>query len=197
MTSEMSVATLIADLISEDDTLRRSAESSLVNFSFETLLPEFSALLRSPEKRIRNRGMELFCCMGSVSIPSLALLLSDDEWTVRYRAAEGLGIIGGDVACSLLVPALQDKRDHVRYMAAKGLGISSYTQSADAVSLLLEDENEYVRASAARALGQMNLATYAPAIERALEREEYEKTRDVMTEALLRLGEKSRRPHEH
>jgi HEAT repeat protein len=111
---------------------------------------------------------------------------------VRYRAAEGLGIIGGDVACSLLVPALQDKRDHVRYMAAKGLGISSYTQSADAVSLLLEDENEFVRASAARALGQMNLAAYRPSIEKALARETYEKTRVVMMEALLCLGGKDR-----
>lgn len=187
MIPEMPVATLIADLLSEDDTLRKSAESSLKDFSPEIVLPEISALLRSPEKSIRNRGMELFCCMGSVSVPSLAVLLSDDEWTVRYRAAEGLGIIGGDAACSLLVPVLQDERDHVRYMAAKGLGLSLYIQSADAVARLLEDENEFVRASAARALGQMNLVAYAPAIESALAREEYEKTCDVMAEALVRL----------
>lgn len=197
MIPEMPVATLIADLLSENNILRRSAESSLKDFSPETILPTISGLVRSPEKRIRNRGMELFCCLGSVSVPSLAVLLSDDEWTVRYRAAEGLGIIGGDAACRLLVPALQDKRDHVRYMAAKGLGISSYTQSADAVSRLLDDENEFVRASAARALGQMNLVAYAPAIERALAREEYEKTRDVMAETLLRFGGKDRRLHEH
>ncbi|WP_062400001.1 HEAT repeat domain-containing protein [Methanogenium cariaci] len=45
-------------------------------------------------------GMELFCCIGSAAVPSLALLLNDEDWTVRYRAAEALGIIGGDVACA-------------------------------------------------------------------------------------------------
>ncbi|WFN35520.1 HEAT repeat domain-containing protein [Methanogenium sp. S4BF] len=188
MIPEMPVGTLIADLLSEDDTLRISAESTLKDLSPEAVLPEISALLRSHEKRIRNRGMELFCCMGCVSVPSLSVLLSDDEWTVRYRAAESLGIIGGDAACALLVPVLQDERDHVRYMAAKGLGLSAYIQSADAVACLLNDENEFVRASAARALGLMNLAAYAPAIECALACEEYEKTRDVMAEALVCLG---------
>ena len=43
----------------------------------------------------------------------------------------------------------------------------------------------------------MNLVAYAPAIERALAREEYEKTRDVMAETLLRFGGKDRRLHEH
>jgi HEAT repeat protein len=195
MTPEMPVTTLIADLLSEEDTLRGAAESSLRDFPTETVLPKISALLRSPEKCIRNRGMELFCCMGSVSVASLGMLLSDDEWTVRYRAAEALGIIGGNAACSLLVPALQDKRDHVRYMAAKGLGISLYVHAADAVSRLLADENEFVRASAAHALGRMNLTAFAPAIEKALAREECEKTGDVMAEALVCLGGKDRQLH--
>ena len=185
---EMPVADLVADLISEDDTRRQAAESFLKDFSAETVVPEISSLLRSPDKCIRNRGMELFCCMGSATFPHLAVLLNDEEWTVRYRAAEALGIIGGTAACTLLVPALQDSRDHVRYMAAKGLGTSSYTEAAAAVASLLDDENEFVRASAARALGQMNLVSYIPVIEGALQREEYEKTRAVMTEALARLG---------
>lgn len=188
MMPDKPVEELIADLLSEDGVLRQSAESSLKDFSAETLLPEFSVFLYSPDKRIRNRGMELFCCIGNAAVPCLAVLLNDGEWTVRYRAAEALGIIGGGAACGLLVPALQDRRDHVRYMAAKGLGLSSWTEAADAVSILLDDENEFVRASAARALGQMNLTAYAPLIEGALEREEYEKTRNVMAEALIRLG---------
>ena len=56
------------------------------------------------------------------------------------------------------------------------------------VASLLIDENEFVRASAARALGQMSLLAYAPLIEGALQREEYEKTRAMMSEALARLG---------
>ena len=139
MIPEMPVASLLADLLSEDAALRKTAESSLKNYSADTILPEISVLLHSQEKSIRNRGMELFCCMGSAALPSLAELLSDDEWTVRYRAAEALGIIGGDDACSLLVPVLQDEKDHVRYMAAKGLGNSSYRKSADAIACLLDD----------------------------------------------------------
>ena len=94
----MPVEDLIADLLSEDDALRKSAESSLNELSAETVLSEISALLRSPDKCIRNRGMELFCFIGSDAVSSLGELLTDDEWTVRYRAAEALGIIGGDVA---------------------------------------------------------------------------------------------------
>lgn len=190
MVSKNPVADLIANLLSEDDGLRQLAESSITDIPAEYLIPEISVLLRSPEKNIRCRGMELFCCMGGDALPPLEVLLTDDEWIVRYRAAEALGIIGGDAACVLLVPALRDSKDHVRYMAAKGLGISSYTKAADAVASLLDDENEFVRASSARALGQMNLAAYAPLIEGALQREEYEKTRTAMAEALANLSGK-------
>ncbi len=53
---EMPVGDLIADLLSESDILRRTAESSLKEFSAEVVLPEMCALLHSPDKRIRNRG---------------------------------------------------------------------------------------------------------------------------------------------
>lgn len=188
MFTEKPVAEYMEDLLSEDERIRTSARSSLGDYSADILLPEMSALLRKPDKRIRNCGMELFCCMGSLAVPTLGALLGDEEWIVRYRAAEALGIIGGDDACVLLVPALRDRKDHVRYMAAKGLGISSYTEAADAVAPLLDDTNEFVRASAARAIGQMHIPAYAPDIEAALQREEYEKTRSAMIEALSILN---------
>lgn len=182
------VEDLIEDLLSEDDSLRNSAESRIKDFPVEDVIPEISLLLRSPQKNIRNRGMELFCCVGSDAVKYLAVLITDEEWTVRYRAAEALGVIGDDAASVLLIPALKDRKDHVRYMAAKGLGNLFHAKAADAVAPLLEDENEFVRASAARALGQMCLAAYVPLIEAALKREEYEKTRIVMEEALARLN---------
>ena len=187
MIQEKSVEEIIADLLSDDSELRQKAESSLKDYPPEKMLPKISTLLYSPEKNIRKRGMEIFCCMGCDSTPSLALLLNDDEWVVRYRAAEALGIIGGDAARNLLVSALQDSRDHVRYMAAKGLGLSLRTETAGAVAALLNDENEFVRASSARSLGQMNIAAYAPLIKAALQKEKFEKTRGVMAEALIRL----------
>ena len=188
MGPDMTIEDLISDLLSDDVLQRQKVESVLKEYPVENVMSEMSRLLRSPDKQIRSRGMELFCCMGYGAVPALSVLITDDEWTVRYRAAEALGIIGGNAACAQLLSSLEDQKDHVRYMAAKGLGILSYYNASDAVSSLLKDENEFVRGSAARALGQMGCVESVPLIETALEHEEYEKTRMMMEGALACLN---------
>lgn len=188
MVPDMTIEGLISDLLSEDVLQKQKVESALKGYPVEKVMSEISLLLRSPDKKIRSRGMELFCCMGHDAVPALSVLITDDEWTVRYRAAEALGIIGGNAACALLLSSLEDQKDHVRYMAAKGLGILSYYNGSDAVASLLKDKNEFVRGSAARALGQMGGVEYVPLIETALEHEEYEKTRTMMEGALACLN---------
>lgn len=188
MIPDKTVADRVSALLSDAPLRPDAAESLLKDYPVDMVLSEISCLLDSSDKIVRSRAMELFCCIGDGAVPHLGVLMTDDNWIVRYRAAEALGIIGGNAACVLLLPALQDEKDHVRYMAAKGLGMSVFTKGADAVALLLEDENEFVRASAARSLGQMGLSVYVPAIEAALKQEEFEKTRIAMEEALSCLN---------
>lgn len=188
MIPDTSVGDRISVLVSDAHLRREVTESVLKNYPVEEVLSALSGVLRSPDKSKRNRAMEVFSYIGQDAVPALGALLCDDTWVVRYRAAEALGHIGGDVACGLLIPALQDEKDHVRYMAAKGLGRSAYARAADMVAALLDDENEFVRASSARALGQMGRVEYMPQIEGALKREEYEKTRMAMEEALSCLN---------
>lgn len=188
MIPDKSVGELIYDLMSDAHLRREMTESVLRDYPVEEVLSELSGVLRSPDKSMRNRAMEVFSCIGQDAVPVLGALLCDDAWVIRYRAAEALGIIGGEAACGLLIPALQDEKDHVRYMAAKGLGRTAYVGAADAVAALLDDENEFVRASSARALGQMGCAEYVPHITGALEREEVDKTRIAMEEALSCLN---------
>jgi len=188
MIPDKPVADLISDLVSDAHLQCEMTASVLKDYPVEEVLAELSGVLRSPDKSMRNRAMEIFCCIGQDAVPTLGALLSDAEWVIRYRAAEALGIIGGDAACGLLVPALQDEKDHVRYMAAKGLGRTAYAGAADVVAALLDDENEFVRASSARALGQMCCVEYVSHIETALQREEYDKTRIAMEEALACLN---------
>jgi HEAT repeat protein len=188
MIPDKSVADLISVLVSDGNLQREVTASVLNDYPVEEVLSALSGVLRSPDKSVRNRTMELFTYIGQDAVPTLGALLADDEWVIRYRAAEALGIIGGDVACGLLVPALHDEKDHVRYMAAKGLGQTVYAGAADGVAALLNDENEFVRASSARALGQICCVEYVPHIEAALKREEYDKTRIAMEEALSCLN---------
>ncbi|OGO05014.1 MAG: hypothetical protein A2Y60_01920 [Chloroflexi bacterium RBG_13_54_9] len=89
------------------------------------------------------------------AIGPLVAALKDEEYHVRYRAAEALGKIGDPSAVAPLINALRDEDEFVRSQAAKALGeIGPEAREAVPVLIdaLLRDEEEYVGWATADAL---------------------------------------------
>ncbi|MDD2473325.1 MAG: HEAT repeat domain-containing protein, partial [Methanoculleus sp.] len=111
--------------------------------------------LTDPDKAVRAEAMHGLAAIGKPAIPACIALLQNDDWKVRYRGAEALGLVGDGEAYAPLVAALDDAKDHVRYMAAKGLGLVGDPRAVAHLGVMQHDENEFVRRSAARSLGKI------------------------------------------
>ena len=85
----------------------------------------------------------------------LIAALKDNDWNVRYSAAEALGRIGGDKAVEPLITALKDKDNSVRYSAAQALGRIGGDKAVEPLIAALKDNVNSVRYSAAQALGSI------------------------------------------
>ena len=105
-----------------------------------------------PDKQYRASCCQTIVQFGSDAIPFLLPLLNDDDWRVRYRAAETLGLLNAEKAVNNLLSACDDKKDHVRYMAAKALGSIKSQQAVPMLIHLLTDEHPYTRGIAATGL---------------------------------------------
>lgn len=115
----------------------------------------FLSALRDPDKGVRAQAARAVAGLGEHAVPDLTVLLKDNDWRVRYRAAEALGMIGSKRAEEPLIRALSDQKDHVRYMAVKSLGLLSGNRTVIPLIKMLGDENEYVRRMAAISLGKI------------------------------------------
>ena len=115
-------------------------------------LPEYLALLHSPDKEDRRLAAEKLGKMGPAGIDAVRPLLTDPEWRLRYRAAEIIGFTADPAGIPLLTPLLCDEKDHVRYMAVKSLGRSGTRELEPVISPMLNDENPFVRRIAAGVL---------------------------------------------
>lgn len=146
------------------------------------------ARLSDPDKGVRAEAMHGLVTIGGPAVPACIALLHDDDWKVRYRAAEALGLIGDDRAYAPLTAALGDGKDHVRYMAAKGLGLLGDPRAVAHLRAVQRDENEFVRRSAAASLGKIGGAEAVAALRSALEDEAIGGVREVIVAALRDAG---------
>lgn len=142
------------------------------------------ARLSNPNKTVRAEAMHGLVAIGRPAVPACIALLSDGDWTVRYRAAEALGLLGDGEAYAPLVAALDDEKDHVRYMAAKGLGLLGEPRAVERLGQMRNDENEFVRRSAARSLGTIGGEEAIGLLREALEDEMTDGVRAAILEAL-------------
>ncbi|NLM30159.1 MAG: HEAT repeat domain-containing protein [Methanomicrobiales archaeon] len=145
--------------------------------------------LSDPDKGVRAEAMHGLVAIGEPAISPCIALLRDDDWRVRYRAAEALGLIGDGEVYAPLIAALGDERDHVRYMAAKGLGLLGDPRAVEHLRSVQQDENEFVRRSVATSLGKLGGADALRALRSALEGEANEGVREVIIAALRDAGE--------
>jgi len=109
--------------------------------------------------------------LGDAVVSDLISLLSDDDWKVRYRAAEALGKIRNKGSVGALVEALSDEKDHVRYMAAKALGGTEDTGAVPPLIDRLGDGNPYVRKAAVLSIWKLGDASGRAAVRRLLDSE--------------------------
>lgn len=144
----------------------------------------FLTALRDRDKRVRSRAAMALAGLGEDALSDLIDLLHDDDWRIRYRAAEALGEIRSSHAAAPLIRALDDERDHVRYMAVKSLGALEEKAAVPSIILRLSDENEYVRRIAAISLGKIGGEDALSAVRNALHTETSESVRDALRTVL-------------
>ncbi|HOB18386.1 MAG TPA: HEAT repeat domain-containing protein [Candidatus Methanoculleus thermohydrogenotrophicum] len=166
------------------NTLPETGDDSQDEQELHTLI----ARLADPDKTVRAEAMRGLVMIGKPAVPACIRAMQDDEWRVRYRAAEALGLIGDERAYAPLVAALSDKKDHVRYMAAKGLGLIGDPRAIAHLRIAQRDENEFVRRSAAASLGKIGGVEAVAALRSALEDENTRGVREVILAALHDAG---------
>jgi HEAT repeat protein len=145
---------MLANTVLEDrDPLARKHALYLIGISRNPgCIPILIQGLRDPEKAVRAQTVHALISIGQTASSALIGLLKDPDWKVRYRAAEALGMVGGENLAPALITLLQDDKDHVRYIAAKSLGMIRSPEAKDPLRACLNDENQYVRAMALSAL---------------------------------------------
>jgi len=131
----------------------------------------FLSALRDTDKGTRAQAMAALADLGDAVVPDLISLLSDDDWKVRYRAAEALGKIRNKGSVGALIEALSDEKDHVRYMAAKALGGTEDTGAVPPLIDRLGDGNPYVRKAAVLSIWKLGDASGRAAVRRLLDSE--------------------------
>jgi HEAT repeat protein len=144
-----------------DPVSRREAAIAPGNIHDDSAIVALARALHDPEKEVRAAAAAGLASAGRPAIGALLEALADDNWVVRYRAAEALGFIRDERSVAALIRALEDRRDHVRYMAAKGLGRLGDRPAGGALSAALADGNEFVRRAAGEALAALGEKTAA------------------------------------
>jgi len=99
--------------------------------------------------------------MDNPKIAKYIAQLKNEDWGVRYHAAEALGKIGVS-AVPALIEALKDENSIVRSSAADALGNIGDASAVPALNEALKGEDWSVRRDAARALYQIGNAVILP-----------------------------------
>jgi HEAT repeat protein len=178
-----------ACLETDMDTRRAGIQRFLEAYS-DVLGWDLAEHLRAGDKEIRARAMEALASAAPASLPVLTSLIEDEDWVVRYRAAEALGLAGDVRAVAALRAHLTDTKDHVRYMSVKSLGLLNAGVAAEEIAERLTcDENPYVRRMAVRTLAGMQPAEFADLFRRIREGEVDASVIAALDEALAAVKE--------
>ena len=156
MNHSENISSIIPGCLDTDTDARSAAIRQFREEYSDDLGREMVQQVRNSDKNTRARAMEALAAASPASLSLLISLLEDEDWVVRYRAAEGLGLAGDAGAVESLRAHLTDSKDHVRYMAVKSLGLLDGEVAAGEIAgRLCEDENPYVRRMAVRTLALM------------------------------------------
>ncbi len=162
--TEQTIKKLITTLSNDNDSVRKDARQSLVAIGSPAVVPLIEAL-RQKDDHVRREAVKALSAIGDpVAAPALIKSLEDEEFDIRWLAAEGLvglGMAGLQPLLRTLVergdsPLLLDGAHHVIHDMAKG-GLRKYL---DPVLTSLEGVGTAVKApvAASHALEMMREA---------------------------------------
>ena len=159
MAAEPSVADLIAELKSGDETARLAAIDGLGQKGEQAAdaVPALAALLKDPSPAVRAHAVKSLGKIGAKAkpaVPELALLISDKDETVRRMVVGALRKIhpSPQVSVPLFVKVMEDADPAVRIRAMRALAASG----KDAVPFMIEAlKNEKAAYWAALVLNQI------------------------------------------
>ena len=140
--------------------------------------------LHNPEKDVRAKSMEQLVKLGIKAVPQLLDLLTDDDWVIRYRAAEALGGIRDTATIDSLTRLTADQKDHVRYMATKALGQMQDQRVVPTLIRMLSDDHSYTRKIAAGGLGTAGDPVALISLQKAIECESDPDVREHLLNAV-------------
>ena len=147
----------------------------------------YLAGLRNPDKEVRANSVEQLVKSGSEAVPHVLNLLTDDNWIIRYRAAEALGGIRDVDTVDSLIQLTTDEKDHVRYMATKSLGYFHDPRIHPVLIMMLSDDHSYTRRIAAAGLvAEGDSTAYIP-LQKALDGESDPDTRASLLDAIRQI----------
>ena len=131
--TEETIKKLIMALSSDDDPARKVARQSLVAIGSPAVVPLMEALKQKDDHVRREAVKALSAIVDPKAAPALIKSLEDEEFDIRWLAAEGLVGLGMDGLNPLLQavvergdsPLLLDGAHHVVHDMAKG-GLKKY-----------------------------------------------------------------------
>ena len=119
-------------------------------------------------KALREYAKTLHGTRDPHILQRLSEALRDNDWIVRWAAAEAMAWVGDPAAVQLLIKALPDSYWMVRIAVIRALlEIGDASATAD-LAKLLSDRNSTVREAVAEALGALGDPTAVPHLARAL-----------------------------
>jgi HEAT repeat protein len=172
---------------SSDPHIRRYALYFLSQLKDQEHIGYFGALLRDPDKGVREQAMRALAASGQPGFDILSGLVGDSDWKVRYRACEALGLMHIKEALPLLVRALGDEKDHVRYMAAKSLGLIGEPDAELPLIDRINDENVFVRKMVAITLGKLGGKASVGALRKQLDIEHSGEVKKAILESISQI----------
>jgi HEAT repeat protein len=174
----VSQSQLNKSLTNQDENIRIAAVAALgeIGSSSVLALPALSKLLKDNSEDVRIIVVDTLEKIGKPAVPVLIQALqNNDNWMVRYSAADALGRIGASdqEVVPVLINALRDKDEYVRSEAADVLGKIGKMAVPDLINAL-QSKDAYVRYKAVDALRIIGKEAVAalPALRNALHDED-------------------------
>lgn len=112
---------LVDALSNTDSNIRINAAKALGVVGDNTSIDPLINALKDQAIHVQREAISALRKIGTPAVESLIITLSNEEWSMREKAAETLGEIGETRAAEPLIDALQDKNSIVRMAAVKAL----------------------------------------------------------------------------
>jgi HEAT repeat protein len=181
--------TILRDLESPDEEIRRRAVEGVHALSVDQAVPRLAERLGDESWRVRKAAVEALASFPEPSRAAALLIeaLGDGENPGRRNAALDALVRCGPGAVPTLVDVLDDPDADVRKQVVDALAGIADMASAEAVARILRDEDPNVRAAAADALAAIGWPDSARSLRRALAEDPERLVRLSALRALARL----------